>query len=473
MYRIFSNKKRAAVIACLLIAALLAGAFPAAHAYADEPEDLEELEQQIEQAKQEKQQASNKRQSAQEKLDSLKDEQSAVIEEKMALEERNIAAAEEIELIGREISLYKKKIDQKEKDVERALNRENEQLLKYRTRVRAMEESEGYNIIDIILNSDNLMQLLSAIDDYKDIMNSDVVLYQQLQEARSEHEAIKAEYEEIKKDCEEKQAELEKQKKQLEDDIAAAEERIAELDEEIQKAEEEIAALERAEAAASAAASSFMSQYLAAKAAAQQAANQAQVQPYTGNETQPEAGGTQAETPAEQPQQQPEQPQQTQEQPQSQPQQQQPEQQYVFGEVTGTGGFMWPFPGHYIITSPFGYRASTGTYHTGVDIDGYQSMGSAIVASDGGTVIMAQYYGGYGNCIIIDHNNGYSTLYAHLSSMSVGVGSVVSQGQTIGGVGNTGTCYGLDGVHLHFEVMVGGSQTDPLGYLPGVYTFYT
>ena len=133
--------------------------------------------------------------------------------------------------------------------------------------------------------------------------------------------------------------------------------------------------------------------------------------------------------------------------------------------VGGSGSFTWPFPGHSNISSPFGYRPSTGSYHTGIDIDGFGSMGSPIVAADGGTVIKAEYYGGYGNCIIIDHGNGFTTLYAHLSSMYVGVGSYVSKGQTIAGVGNSGTVYGADGVHLHFEVTVNGSRVDPLGYL--------
>ena len=86
---------------------------------------------------------------------------------------------------------------------------------------------------------------------------------------------------------------------------------------------------------------------------------------------------------------------------------------------------------------------------------------------------MAEYSGGYGNTIMIDHGGGIVTLYAHLNSMSVGTGSSVSQGQTIGGVGNTGTVYGSDGVHLHFEVRVNGSTTDPLNYIGGYpHSFY-
>ena len=89
----------------------------------------------------------------------------------------------------------------------------------------------------------------------------------------------------------------------------------------------------------------------------------------------------------------------------------------------------------------------------------------ALTAADSGTVITASYSDGYGNYIIIDHGNGMQTLYAHLSGMAVGEGSSVSQGQTIGYVGATGRA---TGTHLHFEVFVGGSRTDPAGYFGGL-----
>ena len=220
------------------------------------------------------------------------------------------------------------------------------------------------------------------------------------------------------------------------------------------EAAEAAAAQAAAEAAAAASVSNFLANYYAQQAAAQAAAQQqtqiveTPVVEYNEETGQYEEYVIYEEVPV--------------------------EQQFV--APTGGGGsgsYVWPFPGHTVITSPYGNRASTGSFHSGVDIDGYQSMGSPIVAADSGTVIMAEYSGAYGNCIIIDHGNGMSTLYAHLSSMNVGVGSSVGQGQTIGGVGNTGNCYGLDGVHLHFEVRVNGNTTDPMGYIGGYpHTYY-
>jgi murein DD-endopeptidase MepM/ murein hydrolase activator NlpD len=139
------------------------------------------------------------------------------------------------------------------------------------------------------------------------------------------------------------------------------------------------------------------------------------------------------------------------------------------GAATGTGSLSWPAPFSTRVTSRYGTRSDPFTgesrSHSGIDIDGYGCEGSAVTAADGGTVITATYNDGYGNYIIIDHGNGMQTLYAHLSGMAVGEGSSVSQGQTIGYVGATGRA---TGTHLHFEVFVNGSRTDPAGYFGGL-----
>jgi len=99
--------------------------------------------------------------------------------------------------------------------------------------------------------------------------------------------------------------------------------------------------------------------------------------------------------------------------------------------------------------------------HTGIDIDG--TSGQPVVASKAGRVIVASYYGGYGNAVVIDHGGGVTTLYGHMSNFNVSNGQSVSQGAVVGYVGCTGSC---TGDHLHFEVRVNGSPQDPLNYLP-------
>ena len=127
---------------------------------------------------------------------------------------------------------------------------------------------------------------------------------------------------------------------------------------------------------------------------------------------------------------------------------------------TGDLSFRWPLPGYSYISSPFGSR--WGGWHTGIDISGGGVYGAPIVAAEAGTVILATSHYSYGNYVIVDHGGGYTTLYAHMSSIGCSVGDYVSKGQTIGYVGSTGNS---TGPHLHFEVRVNGSAQNPVNYV--------
>jgi len=123
----------------------------------------------------------------------------------------------------------------------------------------------------------------------------------------------------------------------------------------------------------------------------------------------------------------------------------------------GTGQFRWPAIGGYV-SSRYGQRG--GRMHTGIDIA--RSASYNIVAADNGRVVFAGWDGAYGYSIIIDHNNGYRTRYAHLRSIKVRVGQVVERGQVIGVMGSTGRS---TGTHLHFEVIKNGRTINPLSVL--------
>ena len=100
--------------------------------------------------------------------------------------------------------------------------------------------------------------------------------------------------------------------------------------------------------------------------------------------------------------------------------------------------------------------------HQGVDIDA--DYGDDVFSADGGVVSFAGTLGTYGNLIEIDHQNGYKTRYAHLSSINVSKGDTLTKGEFIGKVGATGR---VTGPHLHFEVIVNGKAQDPMNYLRG------
>lgn len=123
------------------------------------------------------------------------------------------------------------------------------------------------------------------------------------------------------------------------------------------------------------------------------------------------------------------------------------------GAEEGTGSFMWPITG--FISQGF------WSGHLGIDIAAPE--GTPIYASDSGYVVAAGWSGGYGNRVIIDHGNGFKTLYGHMVIILVQPGMSVERGDLLGRVGETGRA---TGPHIHFELWLNGVKRNPFGYLP-------
>lgn len=142
---------------------------------------------------------------------------------------------------------------------------------------------------------------------------------------------------------------------------------------------------------------------------------------------------------------------------------------------TFSGQFEWPLPGYNLITARMGYydpwNTGSSVRHTGTDIAGTAVSGKPIVAAENGKVFIARYYGGYGNCVMIDHGvsakdgNSYITVYGHASALAVTQGQTVSRGQVIAYVGSTGNS---TGPHLHFEIRKNKVCVDALQYFNGM-----
>ena len=400
-------------------------------------------------------------------VDELEAEQAGILERKEAMDERNLFTLQQMQLNEEEIKLYDSMIDDKAQELEEAKAQEARQLERYRTRVRAMEENGSLGFLALVLKTSNLGEFLTRADDVGEIMQRDRELQRAYLAARQNTERVKAEFEEARVSLGQRQEVLREQQTALQAEIEEAEQLIRGLQENIdsrradyeealaieEKADRELEALmqemerqrqeelRRQQEAAERAAARIRAEQAAAQAA--QAAAQAAAEAAAAQQ----AAAQQSEEAA-----------------QSAPTPEAP----TVAVVTGTGSFVWPVPSCTFITSRFGLRIhpiyKTERKHSGLDVGaGY---GAKIVAADSGSVIRAANIGdGYGNCVIIDHGNGYMTLYGHMSSVSVREGQNVGQGDIVGYVGSTGLS---TGPHCHFEVWSGGSRVDPEQFFTGL-----
>ena len=363
------------------------------------------------------------REEKQAEIDELKDSAVGILVQKRALDERNTYTMQQLQLNEEEIRLYDEMIADKEKEVQRAQEQEQVQLDRYRARVRAMEENGTLNYLALILKSNDLGEMLTAMDDVGEIMLRDRELEDDYIRARENTEEIKSEYEDYQKEVAGKQEALREEQEKLQAEIDEASELLIGLHDDYMNRQAEIAEIQAQEDATNTAIS-----VLVAKLEAERAAEAAAAAAASGG-----GGG---------------------------------------GILSGAaayanGSFIFPVESYSHISSRFGERIHpiTGELknHNGMDIAA--NMGTAVYAADGGKVVLAEWYGGYGNCIMIDHGNGYKTLYGHLSYIGVKSGQSVTQGSTIGQVGSTGNS---TGPHLHFEVYLNGSRIDPEQFYSGL-----
>ena len=398
-----NQKKIAATVAIILVLALILSlalsAFGSAQAV---------TQSEIDALKQQQGEISKKKDELKEVLGAIGGELSEATQKKQTLDEQNELARQEIELIDEQIELYEKLIEKKAEELEEAKEVEAEQKEALRVRMRAMEENGKLSYFSILFNASSFTEFLSMLDDINMIMEYDKDLEQEYIEARETVEEVKAEYEATQEENEKTKGELEEKKAALEVQIEEANQVIVALEADMEEAEKQ----------------------------------------YDAKLAEEQALRSQVDTLIKQLEEQ-----------QKQQQQQNP------GVIipSGSGTFMWPLPSSHYISSPFGYRihpiSGKKKLHAGTDIGGTQ--GAPILAADSGTVVLAAYNGGYGNCVSISHGGGNSTLYGHMSAIAVSAGQAVNKGDVIGYVGSTGYS---TGPHLHFEVKIGGQLCDPMSF---------
>ena len=354
---------------------------------------------QIDEVKRKRDQVYEEKQAQQEIIDELSASRDDIISQKMALEEKVTMTREQIALNNQEIELYEDMIAEKQEEVVQAKALEDLQLERYRARIRAMEENGQLDLFVLLSESQSISDLLTALDDAGDIMQSDRALEDQYIAARKAHEAKKDEYEEYKAGLVAIQEMLSDERDQLELDIEFQQQIIDELQQQISENEDLIAEINARWAELDQEVVELQEKY---------------------------------------------------------------DEQHTPGSLWGAAGLIWPC-GTYYITSLAGNRIHPVTgesrYHSGIDIG--VPNGDPIWAAAAGTVTMAGWNGNYGNCVMVTHGNGYTTVYGHLSGIAVSYGQSVNMGQTIGYCGSTGL---TTGPHLHFEIREGGSFLNPMDF---------
>ena len=355
--------------------------------------------------REEKRELDRQKREIQSRINDIEFDRMSQVAQKEVLDDRIILTGLEIESITEVIELYGILIIEKELEVAAARNRETEQLMVYRSRVRSMEENGIITYLEILFDSTSFSDLLARWDFIGDIMRADERMFYNLQAARDETEAAELALRETRMEFELEKEQLELREIELAEQLGHANALIEEI---MQNLETEQALYDQI---------------------TEEAENvQAEINRRVEEQRREEERRRLAEA----------------------------------NRVVGTGQLVWPAAGP--VTSGFGIRRhpvfGVQRMHNGIDIGALH--GASVVAADTGTVIRSAFNSSYGHFIVINHGNGMTTLYAHLSARLVSEGQRVTRGQPIGRVGSTGIS---TGPHLHFEVSVNGSRVNPQRFL--------
>lgn len=421
------------VIAAALVLALAAvpttiglGTVAFAQSSSELKGDINSLEAEQDALKKQQQEVKNK-------LASLKADKEKQLEYKQVLDEQLTAIQEEVNVINKKIKALDKEIKAKQAEIKENEKVITETFAQLKKRIRALYLAGEASTLEILLNAENIADFADKMEVMRSITSHDSALIDTLKTELGKIKEQKALIEKDRQEVADARTELEVKKAEIQELVNESAAVIAEIEASENEANSLAAQLEAEFDATSSQLEDIYNQYYAAldeeEKKRQEAAGDKVVQvgdkDYNNNH---DAGNN-----------------------------------FVQGSGTAYGQFIWPTPGTTIITSGVGPR--WGTSHNGIDISSGNAYGQPIVASDGGTVIVAVHSGwggGYGHHVMIDHGNGYVTVYGHASSVIVNTGDRVSQGQTIAYIGSTGWS---TGPHLHFEIRRNGAICDPELYV--------
>lgn len=377
-------------------------------------------------------------------LDKLSNSKNAAVDQKRVLEQKINVLQEEIAVSEQSIAKLAEMISQKEQELADAQAEEARYYDMFIERVRNMEENGEVSYWSVIFNARNFSDLLDRVSMIQEIVDYDNEVMDQLAQARqavadakADLEESKAEQERVRASLASQQSDLQSEKKKVDTVLAQINNDYNTYAHQLEDTEEDAQATARQLKQAEA---TYAAQIEAQRRADEEAARLRAQQQAQNNATRPNNNGGSTSSSGN---------------------------SGSSGATDYSGGYIWPVPGYTRISSPFGYRNCPfhgRELHGGCDIPA--AYGTPIKAAKSGVVVISTYGSSYGNYVAIAHGDGSRTMYCHMSSRAVSVGSTVSQGQVIGYVGSTGSSTGN---HLHLELWTSSSSSsrvNPVNYIP-------
>ena len=414
--------------------------------------DLDALQQEQQELEQQREKLEQQQEATKAKLDQLRADKSKQQEYKATLDSQMQNVQSQINVLNQQVSTLDTSIQEKTAQLSGKQQEVNTTFDELKKRLCAIYKTGEASTLQILLSSQNVMDLANKTYLLRSITEHDVALINGLKEEMQGIAAEKAEIEQNRADLTEAKSTLDQKRTELGalqseaqnvlDGIANQEQGILAESDALSMEEEEI---HRRENEAGDRIDQWWADYYAEQKRQQEELKRQQEEEQRKQQEQAQQNQEESESstqPVEEPEQESSAPPVVNDAPL----------EYVGGQFT------WPVPGYTHISC--GYSSD----HKAIDINrtnGNSIDGAPIVAANSGKVVKAGWDNSYGNFVMIDHGGGYSTLYAHASSLAVGTGQQVERGQTIAYVGSTGDS---TGPHLHFEVRVDGVRQNPFNW---------
>ena len=449
----------AGIMAAVMLLSLILGLIPTARAASSG-----EIRNQINDLKTQQSQIRQEMEDLRAQYEKNEDEIADLLARKALIDQEIFMLHSEINLINEQVGAFALLIADKQDELEEAEAHYSALNAEYRERIRAMEEQGTMSYWEVLFKANSFADLLDRLNMIQEIAAADRRRMASLREAADEVSRAQEALQEELQALEDTRQELDDANADLEEKKLEAEATLAELVEKGREIDGMFAAFEEDEAAIMAEIARMEKEYNDAKyqewlayiATATTATTAPTTQPTTAATRETEPGET-TETGAGE-----EQPSET-----TKPEETtQPTETTAPPETTAPTSESWMVPCYYTkLTSPFGERESptegASTYHQGVDLAGPE--GTPIYASRSGTVTIARYSNSAGYYVTINHGDGFSSVYMHMTTYTVSVGQKVSRGQLIGYMGSTGISTGS---HLHFGIALNGVYVNPAYYVP-------